>query len=131
MKLIRLIVQTALLIVLAVLFGLNTVKAQTEVKGIVTDINRKPLQGVSVLLKGTDNGTSTNVQGHYSIIAPSNGTLVFSFVGFANQEVPVKSKTNIDVQLQVTANALNEVVVTALMTNWKIILEIPSFLNYT
>jgi iron complex outermembrane recepter protein len=131
MKLIRLIVQTALLIVLAVLFGLNTVKAQTEVKGIVTDINRKPLQGVSVLLKGTGNGTSTNIKGHYSIIAPSNGTLVFSFVGFANQEVPVKSKTNIDVQLQVTANALNEVVVTALMTNWKIILEIPSFLNYT
>lgn len=114
MKFIRQIVQSVLLIVLTALFGLNTAKAQTEVKGTVTDINQKPLQGVSIQVKGTGEGTSTNLQGYYSINAPSNGTLIFSFVGYATQDVAVKNQANINIQMQVTANALNEVVVTAL-----------------
>ena len=84
------------------------------VKGKVTNSKGEPLVGVSITVKGTNIGTSTDGRGNYSITVPENGTLVFSYVGFITQEVAVNNQTTINVKLQEEATALNEVVVTAL-----------------
>jgi iron complex outermembrane receptor protein len=89
--------------------------AQQTIKGKVTDSKKLPLPGVTVLLKGTSNGTATDVEGNYSLQLPGNdGTLVFSFIGYATKEVPVNGRATIDVTLEDDAQALGEVVVTAL-----------------
>ncbi|MGG9961420.1 SusC/RagA family TonB-linked outer membrane protein [Ferruginibacter sp. SUN106] len=88
-------------------------KAQT-VTGKVTDADGKPLNGISVLVKGTSTGVSTTASGQYSISAASNAVLVFSSVGFIKQEIKVSGKTVVDVVLAADNRNLNEVVVTAL-----------------
>jgi len=91
----------------------GTSMGQTNsITGRVTDkANGNPLSGVTVLLKGTSIGTSTNAAGEYSITAPRNGTLVFSFVGFTSQEVSVNNRSVIGIQLSADNASLNEVVV--------------------
>ncbi|WP_460560371.1 SusC/RagA family TonB-linked outer membrane protein [Ferruginibacter profundus] len=88
-------------------------KAQT-VTGKVTDADGKPLNGITVLVKGTSTGVSTTASGQYSITAGSNAVLVFSSVGFIKQEIKVSGKNVIDVTLAADNRNLNEVVVTAL-----------------
>ncbi|MCM4151623.1 SusC/RagA family TonB-linked outer membrane protein [Arenibacter sp. N53] len=74
-----------------------------------------PLPGVSVVLKGTTQGVSSDFDGNYSINVPNgNGVLVFSYIGFEAQEVTVNGRTSINVTLEPGAQALDEVVVTAL-----------------
>lgn len=91
---------------------LQTALAQNAVTGKVTDENGGALSGVSVSLKGTSSGTTTNATGNYSINLPNrNGTLVFSYVGFTPQEVPISGRSTIDVTLQPITQALNDVVV--------------------
>lgn len=86
--------------------------SQTRVTGTVTSgEDGTALPGVSILEKGTTNGTVTDVNGSYSISIGDNATLVFSFVGFTTQEVPVGGRTAIDVALTTDIIALNEVVV--------------------
>lgn len=87
-------------------------QAQT-VRGVVKDTNNEPIIGASVTLKGTTNGTLTDVDGKYTISAGTNSVLIFSFVGYTSQEVTVTSSV-IDVALQEDALQLDEVVVTAL-----------------
>jgi len=84
-----------------------------EVKGTVTDATTgEPLPGVSVLVKGTANGVTTDASGQYVIqLASSDAVLVFSFVGYSPQEVPVAARTVIDVRLAAEVKALQEVVV--------------------
>ncbi|MCF0054381.1 SusC/RagA family TonB-linked outer membrane protein [Dyadobacter sp. CY356] len=88
------------------------------VTGTVTDETGSGLPGVSVLVKGSQRGTSTNAEGKYSLDIPdselSSAVLIFSFVGYTSQESAVGSKGDISVQLAPEAKALNEVVVTAL-----------------
>lgn len=72
------------------------------------------LPGVSIKVKGTNIGTQTGANGRYSITVPDNGTLVFSYIGFAAQEVNVGAQDGIDVVLSTDATQLSEVVVTAL-----------------
>lgn len=69
------------------------------------------LPGVNIIEKGTNNGTVTDVDGNYSVSVPENATLVFSFVGYASQEVAVGSQNIINVTLQSDVTALSEVVV--------------------
>lgn len=69
------------------------------------------LPGVSVQIKGTNKGVSTNNNGEYQISVGGNATLIFSFVGYANKEVAVGNQSTIDVQLAEDAKSLNEVVV--------------------
>ena len=114
MKFLRYSSNAALLTVMVVLLGLNTAYAQTEVKGVVTDANKQILQGVTVQVKGSEKVTLTDQQGHFSVSAPASATLVFSFVGFATKEVLVGNQSNLVIQLQQNADALGEVVVTAL-----------------
>lgn len=84
--------------------------AQT-VSGTVTDENNQPLPGATVIVQGTNNGTSTDFDGRYQINATQGQTLAFSYVGYATQQVTVSAATH-DVMLQ-TDNTLDEVVVTA------------------
>ncbi|HEY9341583.1 MAG TPA: SusC/RagA family TonB-linked outer membrane protein, partial [Hanamia sp.] len=84
------------------------------VKGKITNSNGEALVGVSVTVKGTNIGTSTDANGNYSINAPEDGILVFSYIGFISREVTVNNRMNINIQLSEQTNELNEVVVTAL-----------------
>ncbi|WP_229249225.1 SusC/RagA family TonB-linked outer membrane protein [Dyadobacter sandarakinus] len=89
-----------------------------NVSGVVTDESGQGLPGVSVLVKGTQRGTSSDSDGKYYIDIPdgevASAVLIFSFVGYTSQEVPVGAQSTISVQLAPEAKALNEVVVTAL-----------------
>jgi len=87
------------------------------VSGRVTSASdNSPIPGVSVLIKGTTIGSTTDTNGSYAIAVGGNenGTLVFSFIGFASQEVAIGGRTNIDINLAEDVTQLGEVVVTAL-----------------
>ncbi len=82
-----------------------------SVSGAVTDEAGQPLPGVTVVIKGTTQGTVTNMDGNYSISnIPDNATLVFSFVGMLTQEIFVGNQASINVSLAVDAIGIEEVV---------------------
>ncbi|GAA4280840.1 SusC/RagA family TonB-linked outer membrane protein [Gaetbulibacter aestuarii] len=91
-----------------------TFAQEKTVSGTVTDASGLPLPGATVLVKGTANGTSTDFDGNYSIQTSQGSTLVFSFVGYTTKEVVVGASSTINVQMSEDAEALEEVVVTAL-----------------
>ncbi|AFK03776.1 TonB-dependent receptor plug [Emticicia oligotrophica DSM 17448] len=72
-----------------------------------------PLPGVSVIVKGTSKGVTTDVNGVYKINTSGKSTLTFSFIGFATQTVELNNRTVVDVQLKTDASQLQEIVVTA------------------
>ena len=81
------------------------------VSGMVTDAEDKPIEGVSVLVKGTSKGTTTNSVGRYSLTGvDENAILVFSAIGYTTQEVQVKNKKQINVKLVQFATVQDEVV---------------------
>lgn len=84
------------------------------IKGRVTDEKKESLPGVSVLIKGKNNGTITNQDGDFSIKASTGDILVFSFIGFLSKEVPVGNADSYAIVLEPNAKSLSEVVVTAL-----------------
>src|SRR5690606_20966319 len=89
--------------------------AVVGVSGRVTDETGSPFPGVNVVVKGTATGTSTDSEGRYSIEVPDdNSVLVFSFVGYAAQEISVSARTVIDISMTPDIQSLQEVVVTAL-----------------
>ncbi|SDS46710.1 TonB-linked outer membrane protein, SusC/RagA family [Mucilaginibacter mallensis] len=92
-----------------------TVPADNNTKtvtGKVTDEENMPLPGVTVKIKGTSLGTQTNIKGEYSLSTPDAGaTLIFSFIGFVQQEVLINGQSTINIQLKGTPSNLNEVVV--------------------
>lgn len=83
------------------------------VKGHVTDSEGgDPVPGVTVLVKGSTTGTTTDINGNYTINAPDgDGTLVFSFIGYVSQEIAINNRTTIDVVLSADVTELSEVVV--------------------
>ncbi len=83
------------------------------VSGTVYDDTGETLIGVSVQVKGSQTGTITDAEGRYTIKAPSNATLVLSYVGYRTQEVKVTGKKNLDVTLTADTQTLDEVVVVA------------------
>lgn len=89
--------------------------AQIVVQGKVTDPKGEELIGVSVTLKGTSTGTTTNAKGEFKInVSKSDDVLNFSYVGYTPVSIPLAGKTYLDVVMQEEAKAINEVVVTAL-----------------
>lgn len=93
--------------------------AQTkEITGTVRD-DSGSIPGVTVLVKGTSNGTLTNIDGEYSISAKAEDVLVFSFVGLKSQEVKVGSQSKINVTLQSEQEELDEVIVMGYTTRKK------------
>jgi len=89
------------------------------VKGVVNDDQNLPIPGVSIVIKGTTNGVQTDATGNYTISVPSNGTLVFSSIGFNNQEVLVNNRTTINIKLLSSTNDLQQVVVVGYGTQRK------------
>jgi TonB-linked SusC/RagA family outer membrane protein len=83
-----------------------------RVTGKVLDENAQPLPGVNVVEKGTTNGTTTDASGNYTLnVHDEKSVLVFSFIGYAAQEVPINNKSIIDVSLAPSVESLQEVVV--------------------
>lgn len=90
-----------------------TFAQQKTISGTVTDDINLPLPGVNIIIKGTMTGTQSDFDGNYSINAEPGQTLVFSYVGFSTQEVPVTLATNtVNLKLQPDAAVLDAVVVT-------------------
>ena len=86
--------------------------AQQTVRGVVTsEDDNSGLPGVNVLIKGTTNGTATDIDGNYSIQANPEDVLIFSFIGFAKQEMTVGSRSVIDVVLESDVASLDEIIV--------------------
>ncbi|WP_295124841.1 TonB-dependent receptor [uncultured Chitinophaga sp.] len=94
---------------LLLLSGLTTF-AQSPVSGTVKSADG-PLPGVTVAVKGSNTGTTTNSQGKYTLNAPANATLVFTFIGFLGQEVAVPASGQVDVTLEAEDAKLGEVIV--------------------
>ena len=89
-----------------------TAMAQVTVKGVVKDEQGEPIIGANVLVKGTTNGTITDLDGNYTVSdVARNATLVFSFVGYNNLEVAVNGQTTINVSMKEDSQALDEVMV--------------------
>ncbi|MDR2968111.1 MAG: TonB-dependent receptor [Tannerellaceae bacterium] len=90
----------------------NGVLQNANVSGTVSDAGGEPLIGVNVSLKGTTTGTITDMDGMYTLSVPNrNGTLVFSYVGYASQEIAINNRQNINVTLMEDAQLIDEVVV--------------------
>nr|WP_315419459.1 TonB-dependent receptor [uncultured Pedobacter sp.] len=85
-------------------------KTFASVSGAVTDQNNQPLPGVSVFEKKTKKTTVTDANGKYAISVEDGAILVFSYIGYDNQEVAVNGRQNINVTLKESSNTLNEVV---------------------
>ncbi|WP_423148155.1 SusC/RagA family TonB-linked outer membrane protein [Rubrolithibacter danxiaensis] len=96
-------------------------KADIPVKGKITDKETgEPLIGVSVMVKGTGVGASTDASGNFSInSAPENGTLVITYIGYNKLEVPISNRRTINIALTSSSTSLNEVVVVGYGTQKK------------
>lgn len=102
----------ASILVCLAFIGLSAFSQGIQITGKVTSADDgSALPGVSIVVKGTTTGTATNIDGNYTISAPSDAILVFSSVGMMTQEVPVEGRTTIDVVLETEIAGLDEVIV--------------------
>lgn len=89
----------------------QNLQQQIQVTGTVTDAESgSTLPGVNIVIQGTNKGTVTDMNGKYSIEAPGDGTLVFSFVGYQQKLVPIEGRNTVNVALEQAATKLEEVV---------------------
>jgi len=101
-----------MLFLLSVVFALTAKGQESKVSGKVASDNDTGLPGVAILLKGTAIGTVTNMEGEYTLgVTSENQILVFSFIGYKAQEIPVNGRSVINVTLAGDLQSLNEVVV--------------------
>jgi TonB-linked SusC/RagA family outer membrane protein len=108
-------------LMLLFLFSYDAAFAQNvTVKGKIIDNTGQALIGVTVSVKGTTTGTQTDVNGAYSISAPGNSTLRFTYLGFATQEIPVSGQTSINITLLPQTNELQQIVVVGYGTQRKL-----------
>lgn len=84
---------------------------QKEIQGIITDVNKNPLPGATILVKGTKNGTNSDFDGKFSIKANSGDQLIVSFVGFSETKLTVDSSKFVTIILKENINNLEDVVV--------------------
>ena len=99
----------------ALILSVGTMWAQNiNVTGTVTDKSGDPLVGVYVVVRGTQTGTATDIDGFYTISVPANGTLEFTSMGYKTATVAVAGRAKIDVVLEDDALLLEDAVVTAL-----------------
>lgn len=101
--------------------------AQTTISGRVTDEGKEPLTGATVVVKGTTSGTTTDLEGNYSLVVSESApfTVVFSYIGFSSREVVIdKSQAGLNISLSEESSLLQEVVVSASRVEEKL-LESP------
>lgn len=94
----------------------NPLTAARTVTGVVKSaVDGTPLPGVNIIVKGSPSGTTTTTSGNYSVdVADNDAVLVFSYIGFATQEIKVGARSVIDINLEESVETLQEAVVTAL-----------------
>src|SRR5690606_1472405 len=91
-----------------------------NITGRVTDVAGEPLIGVNILVKGTNKGTTTDIDGRFSINdVDDQAVLVLSYIGYQSQEVAVGGKTNLTIIMQEDVQTLDEVVVVGYGTQMK------------
>ena len=88
-----------LFFMMCLLFFFNSLYAQTSISGRVMS-GDTALIGVTVAVKGTATTTQTNDAGRYNISAPGNAVLIFTYVGYASQEIPVNNRSTVDVKME-------------------------------
>lgn len=95
--------------------AITVTQQKMVIKGLVVDENGETFPGVNVVVKGTTNGTLSDIKGNFSLSVPNkNSVLVFSFIGYKNKEVTLNSQTFLKIQMISDVKELNEIVVTAL-----------------
>lgn len=102
--------KTVLALLASLFFVLDISAQEITVQGTVKDTYGEPVTGANVIVKGKTHGTITDIDGRYRIETPSDGILTFSFVGYNSQEIPINSRTQIDVILKENVISLGEVV---------------------
>jgi len=103
---------TKLLAVLLFVFCAVKASAQTKnISGTISTQSGELLSGVSITVKGTTGGVTSNTKGEFTISVPANATLVFTHVGYKLQEIAVKNQTTLDIKLEENNNELSQVVV--------------------
>lgn len=99
-------------VVMLWVLSLGMARAQnSQVSGTINDETGSPMPGVTVVLKGTTSGTTTDLDGKYSLSVPTDGVLVFSFIGYLTVEETVGNRSTIDLSLSPDMADLEEVVV--------------------
>ncbi len=81
------------------------------ISGTVIDGDGLPILGVNIFIKGTSNGTQTDIDGKFSIEVEKGQTLTFSYIGMISKDIEIKRQKSLNVTLEYSAEALNEVVV--------------------
>ncbi len=107
------------LIAIVSLFSWAPIYAQNVVSGTVNGEDNEPLPGVSIIIKGTTSGTITDIEGKYNLNADSGATLVFSYIGYAQQEAALNGRSVVDVTMSPDLQQLEEVVVVGYGTRKK------------
>lgn len=92
---------------------ISSAQQSIEISGTVTSQGETsgPLPFINVGIKGTNNGTTTDLDGNYTITAATDATLIFSYIGYTTQEVPVQGRSTINVLLTEEVSSLDEVVI--------------------
>ncbi|WP_299223572.1 carboxypeptidase-like regulatory domain-containing protein, partial [uncultured Aquimarina sp.] len=97
--------------ILLIMIG-SGLSAQIDISGTVTSENGVPIPGANVMVKNTTNGATTDFDGLYTISVPDeNSILIFSYVGFTDQEIKVGGEKNINVTLTASVESLEQIVV--------------------
>jgi len=114
-KKLMLMVRKIVLSIVAILsLSFAAVAQNKQVTGTVKDNGGNPIAGALILVDGTTNlGTVSEATGEFKLMAPANGVLNVSFMGFKSLQVPIAGKTKIDIVMEVDSKAMDEVVVTA------------------
>ncbi len=92
---------------------------QKRVSGVITDTKGEPIIGANVAVKGTSNGTITDIDGKFDIEVPANTTLKISYIGYQPMEINIGNKSTIDIKLSEDTQALDEIVVVGYGTQKK------------
>ena len=111
-------VRKILLSLIALLGGgiLLSLAQNKQVSGTVSSADGKPVAGATVMVDGTQVGTTSNADGSFTISAPGNGSLVVSFIGYETQKVAIANKTRINITLKEDTQAIDDVIVVAFGT---------------
>ncbi len=113
----KIIFRTGMCLLLAfALHGIAYAQQQIEITGVVSAPNGETLPGVSVVIEGTTTGTATDINGEYSLTAPSDGALIFSSIGYITLREAIEGRSVINVQLQESVALLDELIVTGYTT---------------
>ena len=100
--------------------------SQNTVSGIIKDSEGSPLPGVTILVKGTNTGNITDMDGKFTVGATSNSVLVISYVGFKTKEIPIEGQSALDITLFEDASQLSEIVVLGSRSQGRTKIETPA-----